>query len=63
MIDAMTYDEDILDTANRTPPWTGQGPGVEQTAEQLIQARMRQRQLAGESQSHSQSPMQVDKDV
>lgn len=63
MIDAMTYDEGVLDTADRTPPLTGQGPGAEQTSEQHIRERMRQRQLAGEGQGQGQSrsPMEVDK--
>lgn len=65
MIDAMTYDEDVVDTANRTPPLTGYGHGADQTSNQHIRDRMRQRQLEGEgqSQSQSQSPMQVDNDV
>ncbi|KAF2466498.1 uncharacterized protein BDR25DRAFT_183289, partial [Lindgomyces ingoldianus] len=44
MIDGMTYDENVVDTANRTPPLTSQGPGGAQTAEQVIRERMRQRQ-------------------
>lgn len=49
-LDGMTYDEDYLDTANRTPPWTGQGEGGDrdQTAEQHIQESMRQRHLGGQ---------------
>lgn len=44
MIDGMTYDENVLDTANRTPPYTGRGAGGAETAEQVIRERMRQRQ-------------------
>ena len=38
MIDGMTYDEGVVDTANRTPPLTGERG----TAEQVIQERLRQ---------------------
>jgi hypothetical protein len=59
MIDAMTYDEGVIDTADRTPPLTGPGPGQEQTSEQIIQETLRQRQQQGIGQS--QSPMDVDR--
>lgn len=42
MIDGMTYDDGVVDTANRTPPLTGSGPGGASTAEQVIRERMRQ---------------------
>ncbi|KAF2266178.1 hypothetical protein CC78DRAFT_161228 [Lojkania enalia] len=44
MIDGMTFDEDVLDTANRTPPLTSPGTRGAETAEQVIQERLRQRQ-------------------
>jgi hypothetical protein len=47
-MDGMTYDEDIIDTANRTPPLTGQGERG--TAQQVIQERMRQRAAAPQDQ-------------
>ena len=43
-VDGMTYDEGVVDTANRTPPLTGQGERG--TAQQVIQERMRQRAAA-----------------
>jgi hypothetical protein len=43
-MDGMTYDEGVDDTANRTPPLTGQGERG--TAQQVIQERMRQRAAA-----------------
>lgn len=60
MIDGMTYDEDIVDTADRTPPLTGPGPGGDKTAEEVIRERLRQRQLRGHAQSHES--MEVEKD-
>lgn len=41
MIDGLTYDEGVVDTANRTPTLTGQGERG--TAQQVIQERMRRR--------------------
>jgi hypothetical protein len=46
MIDGMTYDDDVTDTTDRTPPLTGSGTGGAETAEQVIRERMR-RQQAG----------------
>jgi hypothetical protein len=43
-MDGMTYDEGVVDTANRTPPLIGQGERG--TAQQVIQERMRQRAAA-----------------
>jgi hypothetical protein len=40
MLDAMTYDEGILDTSNRTPPLTGRGPGGDKTTEQVVNERV-----------------------
>ncbi|KAF2661582.1 hypothetical protein K491DRAFT_687362 [Lophiostoma macrostomum CBS 122681] len=62
MIDGMTYDDNVTDTSNRTPPYshTGQGAGGAQTAEQVIRERMRQRQLAGHA--PSPEPMDVERD-
>lgn len=45
-LDGMTYDESVTDTSNRTPPWSGSGPGSAATAEQVIRERLRQRQAA-----------------
>lgn len=59
MLDGMTYDEDVVDTTNRTPPLTGQGPGGATTAEQVIRERMRQRQ-AGQAAAPSQEVMEVE---
>lgn len=50
MMDGMTYDEDVLDTANRTPPLMGSGAQGAETAEQVIRERMRQRQARGQVQ-------------
>ncbi|KAF2011659.1 hypothetical protein BU24DRAFT_426742 [Aaosphaeria arxii CBS 175.79] len=47
MIDGMTYDEDIVDTADRTPPLTGQGAGSAETSEEVIRRRLRQQQAQG----------------
>ncbi|KAF2738264.1 hypothetical protein EJ04DRAFT_486558 [Polyplosphaeria fusca] len=44
MIDGMTYDEDVTDTTDRTPPLTGPGTGGAGTAEEVIRERMRQQQ-------------------
>jgi len=46
MIDGMTYDEGVVDTANRTPPLTNERG----TAEQVIQERLRQ-QAASQGQN------------
>jgi hypothetical protein len=54
----MSYDEAVVDTTNRTPPLTGQGPGRSSTAEQVIRERMDQRQRqAGAS---AQDPMEIE---
>lgn len=47
MIDGMTYDENVTDTANRTPLLTAQGPGRASTAEQVIQERLQQGRAGG----------------
>ena len=65
MLDGMTYDEGVVDTANRTPPWTGQGPGGATTAEQVIRERLIQRQSgqsgqAGQAGAAGQEPMEVE---
>lgn len=44
MMNGMTYDDNFTDTANRTPPLTGQGPGRSSTTEQAVREHMRQRQ-------------------
>lgn len=56
-LDGMTYDEGVLDTADRTPPSTGQGPRAERTAEGAI--AMHQRRLRGQGQGDT---MEVDKE-
>jgi hypothetical protein len=60
MIDGMTYDDDYVDTANRTPPLTGQSPGGDKTAEQVIRERLRQRQL--QQQAQNQDAMEVERE-
>ena len=59
MIDGMTYDDDVTDTTDRTPPLTGPGAGGAETAEQVIRERMR-RQQAGLQQS--QDAMETERD-
>lgn len=59
LIDGMSYDEAVVDTTNRTPPLTGQGPGRSSTAEQVIRERMRQRQ-AGQAGASSHETMDVE---
>lgn len=60
IIDGMTYDEGILDTADRTPPLTGQGPGAAQTSEDVIRQRLLQRQRAAQAQGQSQDVMELE---
>lgn len=43
-IDGMTYDDDVTDTTDRTPSFTGPGAQGAETAEQVIRERMRQQQ-------------------
>jgi hypothetical protein len=52
MIDGMTYDEDVVDTANRTPPASGRD--IASTSEQAIRERMRQRQAGGDVMDYEQ---------
>lgn len=52
MIDGMTYDEDVVDTANRTPPASGRD--MSSTSEQAIRERMRQRQAGGDAMDYEQ---------
>lgn len=47
MINGMTYDDNVTDTADRTPTLTDQGPGRSSTTEQAVQEHMRQRQADG----------------
>lgn len=54
MMNGMTYDESFTDTANRTPPLTGQGPGRSSTTEQAVQEHMRQLQAGQDSMDYSQ---------
>ncbi|KAF1956732.1 hypothetical protein CC80DRAFT_492244 [Byssothecium circinans] len=61
MLDGMTYDDGVVDTTNRTPPLTGQGPGSATTAEQVIRERLLQRQRqAGQAGASSQEPMDLE---
>lgn len=57
MHNGMTYDEEFVDTADRTPPFTGGGPGGDKTADDLIRERIRQRAL--EERDQEQDPMEV----
>jgi hypothetical protein len=58
MLDGMSYDADVVDTANRTPPF--QGIRGDRTAEQVVQERMHQRKMAGEN--DRQDAMDVDRE-
>lgn len=60
IIDGMTYDEGVLDTTDRTPPLTGQGPGAARTSEEVIRQRLLQRQRAAQAQGQSQDAMELE---
>ncbi|KAF2278316.1 uncharacterized protein EI97DRAFT_431562 [Westerdykella ornata] len=62
MLDGLTYDESFVDTADRTPPLTGPGPGGDKTAEEVIREKLRQRKWAGEEGSELQGSMDVDRE-
>ena len=53
-LDGMTYDENIIDTANRTPPVATQGRDGDSTSEQAIRERMRQRQAGPDVMDYEQ---------
>jgi len=60
LIDGMSYDEAVVDTTNRTPPLTSQGPGRSSTAEQVIRERMRQGQRPFHEASLGQDDMDIE---
>ncbi|KAF1843934.1 uncharacterized protein K460DRAFT_408252 [Cucurbitaria berberidis CBS 394.84] len=54
VIDGMTYDDNIIDTANQTPPVSTQGRDGDSTSEQAIRERMRQRQAGPDVMDYEQ---------
>ncbi|KAF2752029.1 hypothetical protein M011DRAFT_13866 [Sporormia fimetaria CBS 119925] len=58
-MDGMTYDQDVLDTAARTPPLTGQRTGENMTTEQTVREQLHQRHL--DSEGRRTDSMDVDK--
>lgn len=61
MIDGMSYDDDVVDTTDHTPPLQPQG-SRERTTEQACREReqMRQRQRLGQQGGHMQDSMDVE---
>ncbi|KAF2868955.1 hypothetical protein BDV95DRAFT_577999 [Massariosphaeria phaeospora] len=59
MLDGMSYDGDSVDEGNRTPPYSSQGAGGAETAEQVVQERMRQR--ADQASAQRQDAMDYEK--
>lgn len=63
VLDGMTYDEGFVDTSDRAPPLTGQGPGTARTSEEVIRQRLLQRHRAAQAQAQAQEQGQDVMDV